>query len=135
MNTLSFVITLSNNSVSSSSVYLFLFSWSAPRVPLGPIKCYPMIAMRSLTDLFWCFFVCLNLIVVLFGIPLVVLKEKNSLSFGSGASIFVIFGYYAFIKFGQSLGFNGIVEPLLSAWLGNILFLCGGIMLMWRAKT
>jgi lipopolysaccharide export system permease protein len=76
-----------------------------------------------------------NLIVVLFGIPLVVLKEKNSLSFGAGASVFVIFGYYAFIKFGQSLGFNGIVEPLLSAWLGNILFLGGGIILMWRAKT
>jgi lipopolysaccharide export system permease protein len=76
-----------------------------------------------------------NLIVVLFGIPLVVLKEKNSLSFGAGASVFVIFGYYAFIKFGQSLGFNGIVEPLLSAWLGNILFLSGGMILMWRAKT
>ena len=76
-----------------------------------------------------------NLIVVLFGIPLVVLKEKNSLSFGAGASVFVIFGYYAFIKFGQSLGFNGIVDPLLSAWLGNILFLTGGIVLMWKAKT
>jgi lipopolysaccharide export system permease protein len=76
-----------------------------------------------------------NLIVVLFGIPLVVLKEKNSLSFGAGASVFVIFGYYAFIKFGQSLGFNGIVDPLLSAWLGNILFLTGGILLLWRART
>ena len=76
-----------------------------------------------------------NLIVVLFGIPLVVLKEKNSLSFGAGASVFVIFGYYAFIKFGQSLGFNGIIDPLLSAWLGNILFLAGGILLLWKAKT
>jgi lipopolysaccharide export system permease protein len=65
----------------------------------------------------------------------VVLKEKNSLSFSAGASVFVIFGYYAFIKFGQSLGFNGIVEPLLSAWLGNIFFLGGGIILMLRAKT
>jgi len=76
-----------------------------------------------------------NLIVVLFGIPLVILKEKNSLSFGAGASVFVIFGYYAFIKFGQSLGFKGILEPILSAWLGNILFLIGGIILLWRAKT
>ncbi len=48
-----------------------------------------------------------NLIVILCGIPLVVLKEKNSLSFGAGASVFVIFGYYALIKFGQSLGFKG----------------------------
>ena len=76
-----------------------------------------------------------NLIVVLFGIPLVVLKEKNSLSFGAGASVFVIFGYYAFIKFGQSLGFKGIIDPMVSAWLGNIVFTAGGILLLWRAKT
>tara|TARA_B100000700_G_C14958822_1_gene815368 strand:- start:338 stop:1432 length:1095 start_codon:yes stop_codon:yes gene_type:complete len=76
-----------------------------------------------------------NLIVVLFGIPLVVLKEKSSLSFGAGSSVFVIFGYYALIKFGQSLGFKGVLEPLFSAWLGNIIFLIGGIILLWRAKT
>ena len=40
-----------------------------------------------------------NFIVVLCGIPLVVFREKNSLSFGIGMSVFVIFGYYAFIKF------------------------------------
>jgi len=76
-----------------------------------------------------------NLIVVLFGIPLVVFKEKNSLSFGAGASVFVIFAYYAFIKFGQSLGFNGVLDPVLSAWIGNIVFLSGSLILLWRAKT
>jgi lipopolysaccharide export system permease protein len=76
-----------------------------------------------------------NLIVVLFGIPLVLIKEENSLSFGAGASVFVIFGYYAFIKFGQSLGFKGIIEPMLSAWIGNALFMFCGIVLLWRAKT
>ena len=76
-----------------------------------------------------------NLIVILCGIPLVVLKEKNSLSFGAGASVFVIFGYYAFIKFGQSLGFKGLITPLLSAWIGNLVFLAAGILLFWRAKT
>jgi len=49
--------------------------------------------------------------------------------------VFVIFGYYAFIKFGQSLGFKGIVEPMLSAWIGNVLFMFCGIVLLWRAKT
>ena len=76
-----------------------------------------------------------NLIVVLCGIPLVVLKEKNSLSFGAGLSVFVIFGYYAFIKFGQSMGCKGVVEPILSAWLGNIVFTFGGIILLLRART
>ena len=75
------------------------------------------------------------IIVVLFGIPLILLKDNNSLSFGAGTSVFVIFAYYAFIKFGQSLGFNGILSPILSAWIGNIVFLIGGIILLYRSKT
>ncbi len=75
-----------------------------------------------------------NLIVVLFGIPLVVMRPKSGLSFGAGVSFLVIFSYYAFIKFGQSLGFKGLVEPLLSAWLGNIVFLIGGLMLLFSVR-
>ena len=75
-----------------------------------------------------------TLILILFGIPLVVYKENNGLSFGAGMSVFVIFSYYAFIKFGQSLGFNGVLEPLLSAWLGNILFFSIGTYLLVSAK-
>ena len=75
-----------------------------------------------------------NFIVVLCGIPLVVFREKNSLSFGIGMSVFVIFGYYAFIKFGQSMGFKGQLAPMLSAWLGNIVFFIGGIILLIKAR-
>ena len=80
-------------------------------------------------------FTLTNLIVVLCGIPLVLIKEKNSLSFGAGLSVFVIFGYYALIKFGQSLGFKNIVAPIFSAWIGNIFFLFAGIFMLWRART
>ena len=76
-----------------------------------------------------------NFIVILCGIPLVLIKENNSLSFGAGASVFVIFGYYAFIKFGQSLGIKGVISPLFSAWIGNIIFFTIGLILFWRAKT
>ena len=79
-------------------------------------------------------FALTNFIVVLCGIPLVVFKEKNSLSFGIGMSVFVIFGYYAFIKFGQSMGFKGQLSPLLSAWLGNLVFFISGIILLIRAR-
>ena len=76
-----------------------------------------------------------NLIVVLCGIPLVIIREKGGISFGAGASIFVIFGYYAFIKFGQSLGFKGVLSPIISAWIGNIIFLLIGIGLFWKSRT
>lgn len=75
-----------------------------------------------------------NLIVVLFGLPLVTARTKGSLAFGAGMSVFVIFGYYAFIRFGQTLGYKGIVEPLMSAWIGNIVFSVGGIILMIFSK-
>ena len=80
-------------------------------------------------------FIFTNIIVVLCGIPLVLVREKNSLSAGAGLGVFVIFGYYALIKFGQSLGFKGILGPALSAWLGNFIFFSFGIILLIRART
>ena len=71
-----------------------------------------------------------NLIVVLFGLPLVVIKPRGGLTFAAGMSFIVIFFYYTFIKFGQSLGFKGILEPLTSAWIGNIVFSIGGLILL-----
>ena len=71
-----------------------------------------------------------NLIVVLFGLPLVVIKPRGGLTFAAGMSFLVIFFYYTFIKFGQSLGFKGILEPLTSAWIGNVVFSIGGIILL-----
>ena len=62
-------------------------------------------------------------------------REKNSLSAGAGLGVFVIFGYYALIKFGQSLGYKGIIAPILSAWLGNFIFFSFGIILLLRTRT
>ena len=75
-----------------------------------------------------------NLIVVLFGLPLVVMKSKGGLSFGAGMGIFVIFIYYAFIKFGMSMGYNSVMSPIVSAWMGNVLFSVGGILLLIFAR-
>ena len=75
-----------------------------------------------------------NLIVVLFGLPLVVMKSKGGLSFGVGMGIFVIFIYYAFIKFGMSMGYKGIMPPLAAAWMGNVIFSIGGLLLLVFAR-
>ena len=75
-----------------------------------------------------------NLIIVLFGIPLVVIRPKGGLSFGAGMGIFVIFIYYVFIKLGMSIGYNGIASPVVAAWMGNVLFCIGGILLLVFAR-
>ncbi|HIA28802.1 MAG TPA: YjgP/YjgQ family permease [Candidatus Marinimicrobia bacterium] len=75
-----------------------------------------------------------NLIIVLFAVPMVASRPQGGLAFGAGMSIFVIFGYYAFIRFGQTLGYNGVMDPVLSAWLGNIVFAIGGILLLFFVR-
>jgi len=75
-----------------------------------------------------------NLIVVLFSLPLVASKPKGGLAFGAGMSVFVIFSYYAFIRFGQTLGYKGMLEPFFSAWLGNVVFSIGGIVLLFFVR-
>ena len=76
-----------------------------------------------------------NLIVMLFGIPLTFIKEKNSLSFGIGMSILIIFCYYALIKFGQSLGYNFLIYYIIFLFFYNIVFIFSGLILFFKAKT
>ena len=75
-------------------------------------------------------FALTSLIVILFGLPLAVSKQKGGLAFAAGMSVFVIFAYYAFIKFGQSLGYKEALNPFISAWIGNVIFSIGGIILL-----
>jgi len=79
-------------------------------------------------------FALTSLIVVMFGLPLAVSKQKGGLAFAAGMSVLVIFSYYAFIKFGQSLGYKEVLNPLLSAWIGNIIFGLGGIILLFSVR-
>jgi LPS export ABC transporter permease LptG len=75
-----------------------------------------------------------SIIVMLFGISLSVMNPTGGLSLGTGMSIFVIFSYYAFIKFGQSMGIKAVLSPIVSAWMGNILFIIGGIVLLFSVR-
>jgi len=75
-----------------------------------------------------------NFIVILFGVPLAAMKEKKGISFGAGMSLLVIFSYYGFIKFGQVLGYQKILNPLMAVWLGNLIFLLAGSQLLFRIR-
>ena len=75
-----------------------------------------------------------SLIVILFGLPLAVSKQKGGLAFAAGMSVFVIFAYYAFIKFGQSLGYKEVLDPFISAWIGNVIFAIGGLILLFSVR-
>ena len=75
------------------------------------------------------------LIMILFGIALSIQNPRSSSANGIGLSIIVIFMYYLLIKFGQSLGYNNIINPFLSVWMVNIIFLLIGSYLFAKSKT
>jgi len=68
----------------------------------------------------------------LFGIPLGVRPHRTSKAFGLGLSIIFIFVYYSLMSVGMTLGQNGKLDPMLAAWLPNIIFTVAGIFLMIR---
>ncbi|MFW5856015.1 MAG: LptF/LptG family permease [Bacillota bacterium] len=72
------------------------------------------------------------LIFVLLGTPLS-LGNKESRALDIVFTIIVIFLYYLILSLSRSLGRNGMINPLLSAWLPNGIFVVlGVILLIWR---
>ena len=80
-------------------------------------------------------FACSPLIMMIFGIALSIQNPKGGHASGIGLSIIVIFMYYLLIKFGQSLGYNGVINPFLSVWMVNFIFLFIGTYLFIKSRT
>ena len=80
-------------------------------------------------------FACIPFIMVLFGIALSIQKPRGGYALGMGLSLIVIFSYMVLIRFGQSLGYNQIINPFLSVWFVNFIFLILGIVLLIRVRT
>jgi len=69
-----------------------------------------------------------SLIVIIFGISISTgSKRRKGLALQFGISILVSFIYLGFVKISQSFGYNGDLDPLLTAWLANIAFAGFGI--------
>lgn len=66
-----------------------------------------------------------SIVVVLFGLPIATNKRKGGLAVQVGINIFITFIYLVFMKISQAFGKNGAMDPLLTAWLANLIFLAG----------
>jgi len=53
---------------------------------------------------------------------------------GFGICVAITFIYLAFMKTSQVFGYNGDLNPLLTAWLANIIFLAVGIINLVRVR-
>jgi len=75
-----------------------------------------------------------NFIIVLFGAPLAAGRIRSGGAVGVATSLVICFLYFGAVKTAQSMGQNGTLNPLLAAWLGNIIFLVAGLVILVKAR-
>ncbi len=76
-----------------------------------------------------------NFIIVLFGAPLASKKRRSGTAIGFALALLISFIYFLFLRTGQVLGHKGDFTPWIAAWIGNMVFGAGGIIMMWRARS
>jgi lipopolysaccharide export system permease protein len=75
-----------------------------------------------------------SVIVVLFGVPFSAMKRRGGVGVQLGISLLICFVYLIVMKVSQVFGYNGDVDPLLTAWAANIAFLAGAIFVIIRVR-
>jgi lipopolysaccharide export system permease protein len=74
-----------------------------------------------------------DLVMVLLGAALSLrVVRGGNVALGFGLSVSIGFAYFALIRVGQALGYNGDLPPMLAAWLGNLVFGALGLLLFWK---
>jgi lipopolysaccharide export system permease protein len=73
-----------------------------------------------------------SVIVVLFGVPFSSIRKRGGVGVQLGISLLICFIYLIFMKVSQVFGYNGDINPLLTAWTANILFFAAASFVMLR---
>lgn len=75
-----------------------------------------------------------SVITVLFGLPLSATKRRGGLAVQFGINLLITFVYLVFMKISQAFGKNGVMDPFLTAWFANIIFLSAAIINIIRVR-
>ncbi len=75
-----------------------------------------------------------SLITLLFALPISVNKRGSGLALQIGINLLITFVYLAFMQISQAFGKNGALNPVLTAWLANIIFFIGAVINIYRAE-
>jgi lipopolysaccharide export system permease protein len=71
-------------------------------------------------------------VVVLFGVPFASYKRRSGPGIEFGIAIAVTFLYMVLLQVSQAFGYNGDIDPLLTAWLANGVFFAAGVLTLLR---
>lgn len=75
-----------------------------------------------------------SFIIVIFGVPVAATRRRSGLMVGFGISLLVCFLYFGVANSVKILGYKGLLEPVYSAWGGNVIFLALGLVMVLTAK-
>lgn len=74
-----------------------------------------------------------NLIILLFGLPLMSNARRSGAALTFAVSMLICFAFWGILQTGRALGHGGVLPPLLATWLPNLVFGAVGSFLMHRA--
>jgi lipopolysaccharide export system permease protein len=75
----------------------------------------------------------ITIILLLITLPISVVLRRGGIAVGLGISVGLSFVYWGFIQSSRAYGVAGILNPVLAAWLPNIVFGIFGVILMLKA--
>jgi lipopolysaccharide export system permease protein len=76
------------------------------------------------------------LIIALFGAPLATSSQRGGAAYGIGVSLGITIAFLVFIQLTKALGASGdLLTPEYAAWVPNVAFGLGGLLLLWRVRT
>jgi lipopolysaccharide export system permease protein len=76
-----------------------------------------------------------NIVTILFGVSISAnSRRKGGAALQFGIAIMVSFIYLGVIKISQVFGYNGDVNPILTAWMANIIFVGISLVNFWRIQ-
>jgi lipopolysaccharide export LptBFGC system permease protein LptF len=73
------------------------------------------------------------LVFALVGAPLALRRARGARSSGALVGGLLFFGYYALLRFGERLGADGVLPPVVAMWLPNLAFATLAVALLRRA--
>ena len=76
-----------------------------------------------------------TLIIILFGAPLATSSKRGGTAFGIGVSLITVIVFTMMLKFAGAMGEAGALSPWAAAWIPNILFAAGALLLLARVRT
>lgn len=76
-----------------------------------------------------------NIIIILFGVPFASIKRKGGMAVQIAAALVVSFMYLIFTQVGKQIGYAIGLDPIITGWLANGVFIFFSLIVIFKTRT